>query len=532
MKLTKETEAALALAYRSFMYREEEFLPLIQDIWDFVMPERQIVRRSGKNANDFYDNIYDSTAVHGAESLANDMVSGLTPPWVPFFMLEPGPLVKGQKRDQLRAALEPVNKLLFMYINMSNFTQEIQPSYLDALVGTGCVTIEPHVSGKGVQFKNIPLNEIMVDESVDGQLDRVYRYYDMAARDILALYEDECRELVADKDLYRQMKERPEDKHCVWAVTVPIEGTKKYRHIVALEKTRDKYVLRDVKLKRNPYIVFRWSKMPHTTMGRGPAMRAYPDVRLLNKILEHALRSAALNAAGVFTAVDDGVFNPYSVKLEPGAILPVMSNNEQNPAMRRLEVGGDLDISQFAIQDLRSGIKKAFHADRFGPVEGPKMTATEVLHRAKIIAQELGATYGRFQTELLIPLIKKLVDILSEQGLIPKNLNIGDQFIDVVFISQLAQAQRLQEVDNLMQFIAFGAQAAQFDPAAGQVIDHQQALRLVAEQLQVTPRVLRTTEEVEQRMADAQEAAMAMGEAAMGGMNGEAAGAGQSVAMA
>ena len=47
------------------------------------------------------------------------------------------------------------------------------------------------------------------------------------------------------------------------------------------------------------------------------------------------------------------------------------------------------------------------------------MTATEVLERASENARLLGATYGRLQAELLYPLIRRALYILTQTGELP-----------------------------------------------------------------------------------------------------------------
>ena len=44
------------------------------------------------------------------------------------------------------------------------------------------------------------------------------------------------------------------------------------------------------------------------------------------------------------------------------------------------------------------------------------MTATEVLERSAEVSRLLGAVYGRLQSELLTPLLRRAVAILSRRG--------------------------------------------------------------------------------------------------------------------
>ena len=75
-------------------------------------------------------------------------------------------------------------------------------------------------------------------------------------------------------------------------------------------------------------------------------------------------------------------------------------------------------MSQLILEDLRRRINHALLADRLAQIETPNMTATEVLERSAEIARILGATFGRLQSELLTPLLKRAFGILRRLSLI------------------------------------------------------------------------------------------------------------------
>lgn len=75
--------------------------------------------------------------------------------------------------------------------------------------------------------------------------------------------------------------------------------------------------------------------------------------------------------------------------------------------MTPLEAPGKFDVSQLVLEDLRKRINHALLADRLAEINTPAMTATEVLERSAEIARILGASFGRLQSELLTPLLKR-----------------------------------------------------------------------------------------------------------------------------
>lgn len=138
------------------------------------------------------------------------------------------------------------------------------------------------------------------------------------------------------------------------------------------------------------------------------------------------------------------------------------------------------------------------------------MTATEILQRSQIIAREMGAMVARLELELLFPLVKTTTMILAKKGKLPKDLRVDRDIVDVVFISNLAQAQRAEDTEALQHFAAIVDGFAQLDPAASQVFNADEAVRVAAENLQISRRIVRGKADVEQRVETARNNAAAI----------------------
>ena len=72
----------------------------------------------------------------------------------------------------------------------------------------------------------------------------------------------------------------------------------------------------------NPYIIFRWSVVSGELYGRSPILRALPDIKTANKVVELVLKNATIAVSGIWQADDDGVINLANINLTPGAIIP------------------------------------------------------------------------------------------------------------------------------------------------------------------------------------------------------------------
>ena len=185
----------------------------------------------------------------------------------------------------------------------------------------------------------------------------------------------------------------------------------------------------------NPYIIFRWSLASGELYGRGPVLRALPDIKTANKVVELVLKNATIAVSGIWMADDDGVINLNNINLTPGAIIPKAVGSS---GLTPLTSGADFDVSQLILRELRERIRHTLLADRLGLLSEKEMTATEIMARNADMMRILGATYGRLLHEFIRPLCDRGLQILSRRGLIdPISLNSDAELKDSAPIAQM-----------------------------------------------------------------------------------------------
>ena len=84
------------------------------------------------------------------------------------------------------------------------------------------------------------------------------------------------------------------------------------------------------------------------------------------------------------------------------------------------------------------------------------MTATEVVERSNEMTRLLGATYGRLQAELLMPLLTRAISILRRRGEIPE-ITLDGRTVDIQYKSPLARAQARQDVRETLLWLEQGS---------------------------------------------------------------------------
>ncbi len=452
---------AVVARYERALARRRIWDGIWKDCYDHALPGRP--GASGQP-------VYDGTAPDAVEQLAASLLAELTPPWTRWFGFVPGrALPPTIARDSWARTLETAAETLHAELERSNFTVEMHQCFLDLVIaGTACLAVEEMPPGEAscLNFHAVPLAEVALEEGPNRSLDTVFRCLRLSAEEIRARY--------PSARLPRSLlgaKAEQEERHEIVEAVLP-DGTG-YAYAAVLRSGGEATALLSGRFASPPFIAFRWLKAPGETYGRSPVMKALPDIRTANKVVELVLKNASIAVTGIWQADDDGVLNPANIRLVPGAIIPKAVGSS---GLTPLAPPGRFDISQIVLEDLRARIRHALLVDRLGPVQGARMTATEVLERSAEMARLLGATFGRLQSELLLPLIQRCLAILRRRGLVPP-FSLDGSAAALVWRSPLAQLQARSEAAGTLAWLEA---VRSLGPAAATTADAAAASRWLA----------------------------------------------------
>jgi len=277
-----------------------------------------------------------------------------------------------------------------------------------------------------------------------------------------------------------------------------------FGYYVIDEKSKSEIVYR--KMKSSPWVVSRYMKVAGEIYGRGPVLTALPDIKTLNKTKELLLKNASLAITGVYTAADDGVLNPATIKITPGAIIPVARNGgPQGEALKPLPRAGDFNVSQIVINDLVQSIKRTLLDESLPPDNMSARSATEVVERMKELAQNLGSAFGRLINETMIPLVTKILEVMDDDGIINLPLRVNGLEVKVSPVSPLAMAQNMDEINNIIQFMQI---AQGLGPEGQLAIKPGAAIDYIADKLGVPASVRSNDQERKAQLQQIQQVAM------------------------
>lgn len=420
----------------------EMWRSLHQEAFDYASPQRENfnVHSTGQRRN---RHIFDSTAVTGLVTYANRIQGSVYPSWQNWMKLGAGSEIPKEERAAIDTDLEAATDVFFSHLNNSNFDTETSPALADYGVGTGAVMVEEgdFASDKVLRFSNVPLSELFPEPTISGPIESAWRQQEIEAGKIKQAWPD--AEL--PNQLATLATNKPHEKIKILNGVLHDPKDNQYHQIVIHEESKS--ILFEQTFATKRLIVFRETVTPGETFGRGPIIRLLPDIRTANKVKQFVLENAAIQMAGVYTGVDDGIFNPHTARIVPGGIIPVKSNNPSNPTMSALPRSGDLGLGSIVLEDLQNNIKKQLFADPFGEFDDPTRTLGEQLLRKQEMLRNSGAAFGRLKSEFTAPLVAAVVKILQARGLMPQ-LRVDGREVKIVHISPLAQAEKMDDFQN------------------------------------------------------------------------------------
>ena len=423
----------------------------LEEVYRYAMPNRNTFTEFSPGQKK--DNqIFDSTAVVATNGFVSRIQTLMVKPWAKWFLFEVGQNIPESERKKLNTELEKISNIVFEEINYSNFAEQISSAFFDLAASTGILMVredERLNAQSSLVFECIPLADVMLDQASDGDIKTVFREIKIPVSQIPYKW----KQAKLTQELNDMIEQNPDELVELIEGVCYQEEKGNYNFILML-KSDEKEFLIDQEIDESPYIVFREFVVPGETYGRGRLMNVLGDIKSANKIMEYSLASAAMSIAGVYTAVNDGIFNVNTARFAPGAVIPVSSNG-QNPTLAPLSNPSNLDVAQFNLQELRRNINNVLLSMPLGNIEEIKgRSATEMSLRQNDFLQQSAAGFNRLQTELLNKIVIKVTHILKKLGKIDP-IEINGKEIKVKFKSPVSQLQGNEELQKMQQFVEF-----------------------------------------------------------------------------
>jgi hypothetical protein len=495
---------------------------VLNEAYTMTNPFRNPYDGREKGAPASMNALFDSTALLSTFRTTNRLLMDLVPPDQEWLGLVTGPAldlrISQPEKEQVEATLEIIQSLVSMVFRGERFVNAIWEVFLDMLIsGLGAMLVLEDVNNdqEPVIFQCVSQAEIAVEDGPDGSECAVYRYPEMKVRNIKrmwseAKFNDELNEMMKD-----DKSKNKNVKLLEACVKDPKTGQWIYK-VMYRAKESDPFVMLERTYATNPWILFRYSKIPGCEYGPGPVLLSLPDIRTANKVMEFLLKNAALALSGMYLVRDDGVINPDNVQIVAGGMVAVQSTGGPNASMVPLTTNREFDLGQIILRDLQGKVKQGLFDVSLPAADGTRRSATEIIERMRMLTQDVGGAIGRM-TSALVALVRRVVDVMGTRGLIPP-IKIDNFALRVQVNSPLAQSQQLQQVQKIVQWIEI-CKAVGGDDLTALVAKLEDILVWIAKQVGVPNALVRNQserkaerermEEVAMRQATAQLAAQA-----------------------
>ena len=454
--------------YQQLNAQMEPMLDLLQEIAEYFQPDRANFRNDNATGEEGRENIFDSTPEDALDQFASQMLSLLTNPSLKWFLMDVAGADIDELGDEAKSFLDGAHKKMLSKFNdeETNFYTSVFEFYKDVIgFGSSPFLVEED-EDTTVRFSCALLSEIRFAENKRKIVDTVARKWCPSAREISQMF-DKYSEKVA-----KALEENPDGKFEIVHFVYP---AKEYKGSHKLEdknfasvyyERETKFVLEEGGFHEMPYLVGRYSKRSGEVVGRGLGAKALPEARVLNEMGRSMLIAGENQAQPTTLLPDDGFIGGFS---NQGGSLNYYKSHSGSGIKDRvmtLDSNADLNALQNLVADRRDQIRKIFLNDKIKQVDGPRKSVPEVQAIQNEQYNILGPIIGRFQTDFLGPLIKRVFGIMlraGEFGQPPEELDGLD--IKIEYVSPISRAQKQVESDGLSQAINYLAPISEVDPA-------------------------------------------------------------------
>ena len=485
----------------------------VQNDWDviekFVAPYRgrMFQDNTGEHGIEWRNrDLYDSTAVNSAQSLAASLHGSLTSPATRWFNLGFRSPELGED-NEAKEWLEDGADQVYYALQDSTFNLEANELYQDLVTfGTAGILCEPREAKlseyKGIEFTAVPLKEVFFEPSERG-VHTFYRELKWPPSRIVDKFNNTDLPKTVTDAMERGDQELLTIIFCVYPreknknadvskALTPAKRPYGYKYIL---KTSCELVGKEGGYYEMPAFIPRWRKTSESQWGHSPANIALGDILTANQIVEMQLKAAEKMIDPPQKVQERALLGDLDLKARGLTVLRDITQ------IAPLLTGAEPQVGDARLEDLRMAIRQYFFVDELELKQSPAMTATEVQVRYELMQRLLGPTLGRLQADFLDPCVERVFNILWRGGQIPTppdSVREAGGEIDVIYLGPLQRAQKTDAVAAAERWLMLIGNMAEVMPELLDVPDPDAVAREAADSLSVPAAMMRTQDEVDQ----------------------------------
>lgn len=484
----------------------------LDDVHHYIRPDSEGFFGTDIAGEKTRHKVLDNTAEQDSELLAASLHGMATSPafrWFNYRALRDSVNRDREAKIWLEDTGRRVNKVYSSHL--SNFRGQAHKAYSDvSSYGTLGMFQAEGKMGLPV-FQTRPLAELYPAENSDGTIDTVYRWFKMTARQAVQEFGKNAGENVTKAfNDPKQQEQTFEFIHAVYPRSDAIPGRIDAGNLPfasvwlnVAEKVRTK----ESGFHEMPFHVARWQSRAGEVFGRGPGIKALPDVKMLQRSMKSTIRAQEKSINPSLQVADDGVTG--DIIMSDGAINMVRPELlfRGGEAIKPILTGARPDLGEEFMESIRQRIHDAFFRTLLSVTRDPRMTATQFLEVLEETLRIFSPFLGNLHSEWLAPMLFRTLNMLERrQLLLPRPDILVGEDLEIEFISPIAKAQRLVEARGVAQTIEIMLPFGNIDPSMFDIQDIDETYRHVADLVGQPKHLLRSPDAVAAIRAQRQEA--------------------------
>ena len=443
-----------------------------RDLRDFILPYtgRDLDEQGARQETDGRKRmsyIYDSSATDDAESFGAAIQTNSMSPSLPWFSLGAGDPTTADLYT-VREWIDEVERRFYAVLRGSNIYQAVRPGMTELpIYGTWAMAL---LESDDSIIRAIPhtFGEYRIAQSDAGIVDVFYRKTNRTLRQIVQRYGlENLNEKMQDAYKHGRLETyytveyliEPNDQD---AMPFPDAPNKPFRAITWIDQGG--YVeLATEGFDEFPIMVPRYARVGNAVYGYGVGHIILPDVMELQltskdrRMVAEQIARPSMLSIGMKASDFDLNANGINIGDQGSDLKPAYTPNAQA-----------YTVLTDAIERLQSKIRRTMHVDLFRQLidsDRRQMTAAEVHERTSQAMALLGPLAEALTNELHDPIISRVFGIMQRRGLLPPAPSeLQGKPLTVQYISPLARAQRMLNINASDRFVAFVGATAGLKP--------------------------------------------------------------------
>lgn len=526
--------------WESLKKERSSWLDHYREISDNIQPRRGRYLLTDTNKGDkINQKIIDGTAGDAVRILRSGMMSGLTSPARPWFVLatpDPDMMEYGPVKEWLEIVEQRIN-MVFARSNLYNSLPTIYEEL--ALFGTAPMAIEEDFDTV-IRTQTFTAGEYCIGLNDKLEPNCFAREFRVTVLQTVSWFGLEnvspSTKTAYDNgnydawvDIYHLIDEND------GRFDMGLQNKRPFREMYWEKAQNDDKFLQVRGYHEFPIVCPRWDVTSTDIYGRSPGMEALGDVKQLQAEQKRKLE-------GLDKWVRPPMKGPASLQKQKSSILPgditYLDETQNGQTFSPVfQVNPDIAAITQDIGMVQERIRRAFYADLFLMMNNSdrrQITAREIDERHEEKLLMLGPVLERLNDELLRPLIDRTFNIMvrasqgawrmGQPGLIPPPPpELENITLEVEYVSILAQAQKSVSTSGVDRLMGFVGSIAQLNPEALDKIDFDETVDKYSNMIGVPVSIVRTDDKVRDLRDQREQKRQEMEAIAMGAQAAESA---------